>query len=866
MQNSPSSGSNSEIQAKTNDRDSVKLMTSHHPTHQSAPPAATTGDIPSPAVLAAPATAAAAAATGLNTTVSSSLPPTSPSSSTLTNGTFSKRRERPKRSSSRNVDYDLKKRKIIPSFDSTKVAPTTSLQHTSTSIFAKNTINENNTISNGSSSSSTSGSGVEADSDHLSNVKEQRKMLEKDRKGNIIHFNEPTITSEIINLATGVPLNQGPNEKIKRFSLWNYKRTPVPGQLAPTMTGTELQIPNNKSKSKSSSPQLNIPDAVQTAIPSDYNDIIEKELRLYNMNLKTNESNYLTKPSNLRASINKQVTMSEDEERHTQEEQLLLSPSKKLHKIKATFSNDSKIKLLGQNSIPNNNNNTQNEIEKGKDSSKKQEAEQQKAEQENDDYCSACLQAGSFLCCDTCPRSFHFLCLDPPLDPNNLPEGDWSCHHCLFKLKYSNTTQLNKGESSFIKELSSSLASSSNILSTTASSSKKSGRLFGKLLFQLNSINPRQFNLPQSVKETFKNVKTGPRGQYIDGTEKDPLTDKQMFHPTYGQSVTKLDTYNPDSHLDTTMASVMTSPDNDLHPDNFLICYRCKTTKMGTWDHPENSRLIMKCDYCNTPWHLDCIPQVPRASLKNLGYKWKCPLHALSSSPSSSFADRKEQKKRRLTRNQKYIEPLQSSGFKNDGDIEIILDEINEQPTKYYQELSKKPGNLDPIPTLKEDSIKVDFYDKIFRVRRNQSILNFKHQNYILDRLISLSLNSVSSLEETENQTTNNLSLNDLTSLVFFQFINSNQNRDLRTLWNFKELCNIAEKTFSEETNEEPKAYEQVVKKEEIISKDLTYNNIGRLEADATNISSKELHELLVLRKLVESKPKEEVLRFFNLN
>ena len=69
---------------------------------------------------------------------------------------------------------------------------------------------------------------------------------------------------------------------------------------------------------------------------------------------------------------------------------------------------------------------------------------------------------------------------------------------------------------------------------------------------------------------------------------------------------------------------------------------------MGTWDHPEKGRLIMRCDYCNTPWHLDCIPEVPRASLKNIGLKWKCPLHAVQTT----------KKRRRLTRNQEYIEPV----------------------------------------------------------------------------------------------------------------------------------------------------------------------------------------------------------------
>jgi len=30
--------------------------------------------------------------------------------------------------------------------------------------------------------------------------------------------------------------------------------------------------------------------------------------------------------------------------------------------------------------------------------------------------------------CDTCPRAYHLVCLDPELE--DTPEGKWSCPHC----------------------------------------------------------------------------------------------------------------------------------------------------------------------------------------------------------------------------------------------------------------------------------------------------------------------------------------------------------------------------------------------------------------------------------------------------
>jgi len=43
----------------------------------------------------------------------------------------------------------------------------------------------------------------------------------------------------------------------------------------------------------------------------------------------------------------------------------------------------------------------------------------------NEEICGACGGPGRFLCCEGCPKSFHFTCLDPPIDENDLPEDSW---------------------------------------------------------------------------------------------------------------------------------------------------------------------------------------------------------------------------------------------------------------------------------------------------------------------------------------------------------------------------------------------------------------------------------------------------------
>jgi hypothetical protein len=52
---------------------------------------------------------------------------------------------------------------------------------------------------------------------------------------------------------------------------------------------------------------------------------------------------------------------------------------------------------------------------------------------DNNDFCRQCQRSGSLLCCDGCVNSYHFSCLDPPLDPAHPPEGEWFCPSCQMR-------------------------------------------------------------------------------------------------------------------------------------------------------------------------------------------------------------------------------------------------------------------------------------------------------------------------------------------------------------------------------------------------------------------------------------------------
>ncbi|CAJ0577901.1 unnamed protein product, partial [Mesorhabditis spiculigera] len=67
------------------------------------------------------------------------------------------------------------------------------------------------------------------------------------------------------------------------------------------------------------------------------------------------------------------------------------------------------------------------ELEKAAADRKKRK-EEGTLEEEHQDYCEACQKGGEVLLCDTCPKAYHMVCVDP--DMEEAPEGVWCCPHC----------------------------------------------------------------------------------------------------------------------------------------------------------------------------------------------------------------------------------------------------------------------------------------------------------------------------------------------------------------------------------------------------------------------------------------------------
>uniref|UniRef100_A0A5S6QHK0 Chromodomain-helicase-DNA-binding protein 3 n=1 Tax=Trichuris muris TaxID=70415 RepID=A0A5S6QHK0_TRIMR len=64
----------------------------------------------------------------------------------------------------------------------------------------------------------------------------------------------------------------------------------------------------------------------------------------------------------------------------------------------------------------------------GKRKAKGDDDDEDGYETDHQDYCEVCQQGGEIILCDTCPRAYHMVCLDP--DMEEAPEGRWSCPHC----------------------------------------------------------------------------------------------------------------------------------------------------------------------------------------------------------------------------------------------------------------------------------------------------------------------------------------------------------------------------------------------------------------------------------------------------
>lgn len=217
----------------------------------------------------------------------------------------------------------------------------------------------------------------------------------------------------------------------------------------------------------------------------------------------------------------------------------------------------------------------------------------------NNDICDTCGGHGRFLCCDGCPRSFHFACTNPPLDTDEMP--------------FPNGTLLSKPTSQDPRLRGHATADDSWFCRVCFSAQRKP-RIppgvgpFGPLLAQLECENPTGFSLPADIRNYFKGVSTGTDGAYVDSTMLRPLRlNRQGFVEQRDPHALK-----------------------DKH-GNAVLCYKCGGSALPPQaDCTDSARLqwraIIGCDFCSLHWHLDCVDP-PLSSMPSMTRKWRCPAH-----------------------------------------------------------------------------------------------------------------------------------------------------------------------------------------------------------------------------------------------
>lgn len=210
----------------------------------------------------------------------------------------------------------------------------------------------------------------------------------------------------------------------------------------------------------------------------------------------------------------------------------------------------------------------------------------------NNEFCSACSGAGTLICCESCPRSFHFLCADPPIDPENVPDENWFCDECRWARLEPSLSQEGGGKlgASVPREL------------------------WTRLRDYVMRLNPKIFILPKRIRKMASEEEGG----------------RTSLAAELGGDSSKNLVGNPDNvDADPSNPSLSHHSHNHhhhhhLHKERLAgkgYCHHC-----GQGAAMEENKLLINCDDCTLKWHLDCLPY-PLAVYPSGHRHWACPVH-----------------------------------------------------------------------------------------------------------------------------------------------------------------------------------------------------------------------------------------------
>eukprot|EP00092_Neocalanus_flemingeri_P030683 GFUD01033315.1.p1 GENE.GFUD01033315.1~~GFUD01033315.1.p1 ORF type:complete len:771 (+),score=220.33 GFUD01033315.1:57-2369(+) len=276
----------------------------------------------------------------------------------------------------------------------------------------------------------------------------------------------------------------------------------------------------------------------------------------------------------------------------------------------------------------------------------------------NHDCCDSCFEGGALICCDSCPSSFHLQCHDPPLEDNDIPEGDWICIKC-FAAKPENqklVANAKKKDKSPAK-----ISKQKSIEEKLKSPDKALPKVPGD-----KDWRPGGKGKKVEVGKPLRATRTLKKKMYADNSTGDEESEYEQFIPqelepvpahrkrgAYKELYIEHLKYKPEltskpfalllQAVNNENATEFELPHAINLPEKFPYSWKWssadKRKKMLADEEPEprgqvtmcyvcvkSSRIgpLVRCDYCPISFHLDCLDppmsEVPRD-------QWMCPNH-----------------------------------------------------------------------------------------------------------------------------------------------------------------------------------------------------------------------------------------------
>lgn len=379
-------------------------------------------------------------------------------------------------------------------------------------------------------------------------------------------FIEPAL-AEPKPIYTGLPLEVFPTAKVKKESLWANRKL--------TLLKRSKQYSQSSESNSAADSDHDLVSPPSASLPS------PAPQEQYEQTLQTSKSDRLAKPSHERErglARNSRIKARVQTPKQTYRDKRVYSRAlthedhndeHRVKRIKVISPRKPAVTNLAPSAVKTNEFKGTLSFQNGREEDGGDASDSAVA---NDDFCTTCGGAGIFICCESCPKSFHFTCCEPPLE--ECPEDNWHCLECLHKQR--------KPES-------------------------YPSSLFGKLMQRLEGRNPTSFMLPEPLRNgTFIGVVTGDNGVYSDSTSKPELTYKQRLAMSQ-----QMPGFNHDRDLE-----IGALYDKNGKP---YLCHCCGLSG-------SEGKVLAHCDYCPLTWHIDCLDP-PLTTIKTIGSKWKCPNH-----------------------------------------------------------------------------------------------------------------------------------------------------------------------------------------------------------------------------------------------